>query len=326
MTPATYYKHSGKAPGRSIALALVFIPFSAWLFAWAYVNAVWYIPFVFINFILTALFSVLACLPVYWAVKDGKIRNTGVATGLALLAGSLNIYIQWALWCTYIVHKYRYSGLDIDIPGIHQGFTFYLTHPGAMAKLVASISEVGTWTLSGSAVSGFPLVMVWIAEAGLTLFLGAYFILDLMKFPFSESMDMWLPEERAPRKIKPLGIPVQEIRQKLEAGDTGIFNTAVEAGSRDPMRYELALYKTSDLGEIYLSLFEVRAEVKKGKETKKQKALVKQLCISKSTYEKMLSTPFYNEVKAPVQQTTISTQQKQVQEPTKYGPPPGRPF
>ncbi|HEY6162208.1 MAG TPA: hypothetical protein VI112_13330, partial [Bacteroidia bacterium] len=207
MNDSLYYRHSGKAPALPLVLALLFIPFSAMLFAWCYVWCVWHIPFVFLNFILTLLFGLFACLPVFFAVKKGNVRNKGLVMALSLLACALMIYAEWAAWCALVTqHSFR-LGIDRTSLEGRAGFSWYLMHPQAMIALAYIVADTGLWTLGSTVVSGIPLVMVWLAEAGLTICIGVFAMVDLLKFPFSESWQKWLEEERSTILLKPLSIP-----------------------------------------------------------------------------------------------------------------------
>jgi hypothetical protein len=322
MEQAVYYHHSGKVPAKSLVLTLIFLPLTAWFCAWAYVNLVWYIPFVFLNFVLTIIFSMLACIPVYFGVSDGGIRNRTVVYALCFLAGGCFVYFQWAYYCSYIMKTVKLEELQ-EITS-RTRFRYFLQRPDKMVQIGTVILNEGTWSMFGSRVSGFVLLLFWMTEAAFSIGFGTWFILDLLKFPFSESMNTWLKEEFAPRGVKPLGVPVEEMRMKLETGDVNFLTAAEAASPHDSVRYELAVYKTSDLSEIWLSLFEVKVEFSKGKEEKTPKVLIKQVRLSKRNYEKLLKTNFYTQA-APTINPAIEKTEESL-EPTRYGPPPGRPF
>lgn len=291
MDKSLYYRHSGKAPAKAVLLALIFIPVSAGLSAWAYVSSVAHIPFVFINFILTLIFSLLGSIPIILAVQKGKVRNTGLVVSLAVLAGVIAVYVQWAVYCSNIMSGVKFS--EMSSGAADKGIIYFLMHPMEMKSLAHVIEMVGTWSLSGSTVKGIPLLIVWLGEAALTILPGIFFTLDQLKKPFSEAWDKWLEEERSTRIIKPLKIAPSEIGAKMESGDLSVFNDAETASPSDKVRYELAIYRTEDMNEIYFSLFEVKIEMKRGRENKKSKTLIKQMIITKAGYEKLAANGFY---------------------------------
>src|ERR1051326_9139310 len=263
------------------------------LFAWCYVWCAWHISFVFVNFILTLLFSLLGGIPVFFAIKKGNVRNKGVIFCLSLLVGLLMVYSQWAAWCTLVTqHSFRF-GIDRTSFEGRASFSWYLAHPQAMVALARIVADTGLWSMGGTPVSGIPLVMVWIAEAGITIGIGTFAMMDQLKFPFSETWQKWLEEERSAVMLKPLSISPAELRSRMEQGHFSIFSNAERAAPGDKFRYELAVYKTPDLNEIYLTLFEVKVENKRGRERKVNKALVKQLVLSRSQFEKLAGMGYF---------------------------------
>lgn len=108
---ATYYEPSGRFSFLSF-LYLFLISLTALpLLAFGYAYATYYIPFIYINFLLTAGLGFGVGFVTNLAVlRLGKVRNTTLAALLGFLAGFITLYIQWAVWINIL-----YSEADVDL-------------------------------------------------------------------------------------------------------------------------------------------------------------------------------------------------------------------
>lgn len=128
-----------------------------------YSYAIVYIPFVYVNLILTGLFGLAVGLMIAGGLRIGHTHNKGLSYGF-IGAGLLFAYwMHWAWW---------FSGLAFSAD--FDDFTVLsILFPGALIESVASVYELGTWGIgsSGDAVTGIFLGVIWLAEAA--IFFGA---------------------------------------------------------------------------------------------------------------------------------------------------------
>ena len=102
---STYYKPSGQFSPLSILYfiltCIIIIP----LLATIYSYCIWYIPFPYINFFITAGFGFAVGLAIsYFAIKHGKVRNGKVALLLGLLGGIIALYFHWVVWLDLVIN------------------------------------------------------------------------------------------------------------------------------------------------------------------------------------------------------------------------------
>lgn len=93
---SNYYKPSGKFSPISFVYLLLLCAIAMPILATIYAYLIWYIPFVYINFLITAGLGFAIGIAVWQIViKLGKVRNYGLAILLALIAALAAYYFQW---------------------------------------------------------------------------------------------------------------------------------------------------------------------------------------------------------------------------------------
>lgn len=151
---ANLYRPSGKVGVLGIfagaATALVLGPVLGGLYA----AAIAYIPFIYVNVLLTLVFGAAIGFAMTLAMEMGKVRNTWVIVGGAFLGTCFVHYVGWMIWMAVMCFR-----SDIPIP------FFEIMFPPTFVMMIIDLSEVGAWTLRGNPVSGVMLWIVWIVEA-----------------------------------------------------------------------------------------------------------------------------------------------------------------
>ena len=89
------YKHSGEAPVGGILLAGVAGLLTAVFCSVLYTYAQVWIPFVYLNLVLTVLLGMAIGVAVAHAAFLGKIRNTMVVTAMGFVFALVAIYCEW---------------------------------------------------------------------------------------------------------------------------------------------------------------------------------------------------------------------------------------
>lgn len=159
----THYRAPTTVNPLGIVLGGIAVLVGGLLFAPIYSYAIVYIPFVYINLILTGLFGLGVGMMIAGALRVGHTHNKGVSYGL-IGAGLLFAYwMHWAWWFSGLAFSADYDDFSVLL----------VLFPGALIESVASVYEVGTWGIgsSGDAVTGIFLALVWLAEA--VIFFGA---------------------------------------------------------------------------------------------------------------------------------------------------------
>lgn len=194
MTPNRhpFYKHSGKFGIHGPLLAIFVGGILAFLFGYIYVYLVRWIPFIYLNFLLTFGYGFAFGAITLGFMKLGKVRNNLVARVCGVLVGLLACYGNWNAYVQTL------SGEASWLLSLDQIL-------GAMKVLL----KEGTWSVgrrSTEPVTGFLLGMVWIGEAaimmGMTVVCSYGPIADT---PYCETHGCWLDEEKVIDKLDAFG-------------------------------------------------------------------------------------------------------------------------
>ncbi len=182
MSPPAYYEHSGNfSPVLLVLGALVASAVSLPL-AWLYAYAIYYIPFIYINVVLTVGLAFAVGMIVVHVMRGAKVRNGVVFGAAALLVTAVAFYGHWAAWLGIFS---RESGLDIMASDVAQ-------QPGAMWAAILEINATGAWSLFGIEFSGTPLWGIWALEGAIIV--GGGFLIAFGAFvdvPFCERCGSW---------------------------------------------------------------------------------------------------------------------------------------
>jgi hypothetical protein len=95
-------------------------------------------------------------------VRYGRVRIPFVAALLGALLALLTLYVMWLKWLSDFLTEAGYT----------DSLRTLVMHPVGMFDVIRALSGVGTWSYKGNIVSGFPLVVMWLGEAGVMLAAG----------------------------------------------------------------------------------------------------------------------------------------------------------
>src|SRR5690606_11740140 len=117
----------------------------------------------------------------WWLMKFGKVRNNALAAIFGVYAGLAALYFQW----NGHIHS-LFDGAPISLL------------PDQIFSAMKAINEEGTWGLrSGGNITGIPLAIVWIVEAGIIVGMSAFLPYAMISnTPFCEHSRCWLDEEK----------------------------------------------------------------------------------------------------------------------------------
>lgn len=285
-----YYQPSNKMPLGGVLLFLLGGVLAAAVLAFVYIYAIWYIPFVYINFFLCLGFGLVLGAVLMLLARAGKLRSpTGVGL-LALLVGLAAVYLQWSVYLTLLFNSETTgTGRSADTSTSFNAALFadVLTHPGAMWEAIGKINETGTWSLKGATPSGVFLAIIWIIE--LLIILGGAYLLARSQAtePFSEAANEWADEETLPH---PIGYAqdAAQVRTALETGQYQTLTPHMAQSEVDPFA-RLKLHRApNDSNCQYLTLENVTTKVDdKGKATQSTATVVEHLAISPAAYEEL---------------------------------------
>lgn len=229
-----YYK-----PGKGISVLGILICIAVAIIAsliggLTYVYASWFIPFIYVNFLLTLGYGFILGFAMDYAFKFGKVRGFAYQKGLAIIAGLIGLYVAWAIFVAVVTE----ASSPFEM----------LTKPLEVWTFIRLINVTGLWTIVGdSPVTGGFLWMVWIIEA--LMIVGVTFVKADESRPFCETSNQWMKET----VLKPY----------LHISNIAVFRTELEqknyATLRDLPRdradthhAKFTLYKSPQLNDYYL--------------------------------------------------------------------------
>jgi len=285
-----YYKPSNKMPIGGVLLFLLGGVLTSAVLALVYIYAIWYIPFVYINFFLCVGFGLVLGGVLMMLARAGKLRSPIGVSMLALLVGLVAVYLEWSVYLTLLFNSETTgTGRDADTSTSFSAALFadVLMHPGAMWEAIGKINETGTWSLKGATPSGIFLGIIWVIELGIILG-GAYLLARSQATePFSEVANEWADEETLPH---PIGFAhdAAQTRTALETGQYHALTPHVAQSDIDPFA-RLKLHRApNDINCQYLTLENVTTKVDdKGKATQSTDTVVQYLAISPVAYEEL---------------------------------------
>jgi hypothetical protein len=285
-----YYKPSNKMPIGGVLLFLLGGVLTSAVLAFVYIYAIWYIPFVYINFFLCLGFGLVLGGVLMLLAKAGKLRSPVGVGLLALLVGLMAVYLEWSVYLTLLFNSETTgTGRDADTSTSFNSALFadVLAHPGAMWEAIGKINETGTWSLKGATPSGVFLGVIWVIE--LVIILGGAYLLARSQAdePFSEVANEWADEETLPH---PIGFAhdAAQTRTALETGQYHSLTSHIAQSEIDPFA-RLKLHRApNDPNCQYLTLENVTTKVDdKGKATQSTDTVVQHLAISPAAYEEL---------------------------------------
>ncbi len=184
------YQHSGVVPALGAMQALAIGSAAAVVLGIAYSFSFYYIPYVYLNFLLAIAFGAGVGWTTGWAAGEGKIRNTPVTVALAVVATVVGI---WAEWGSALYAMAPAS----ELGAYWQEFGLATFTPWAIVGLMQELFVNGSWGLTaGQMVNGWTLFALWIIEAGVVIGLAATTAYSqIAKKPFCEACNEWIASE-----------------------------------------------------------------------------------------------------------------------------------
>ncbi|HWY74445.1 MAG TPA: hypothetical protein VN281_02450, partial [Verrucomicrobiae bacterium] len=188
------YRHSGKFYAHGPFAAVVAAVVAGFPLGYAYAYFMKWIPFIYLNFLVTLGYGFFFGAVIGALMKWGKVRNTLVVLVTSLVAGFIALYFSW---------NGHIHSLFPDAPTI--------CRPNVMLNGMKALYREGSWGLHGSGpVTGIPLAIVWVVEAGVILGLTTATAVGMIaSTPFCENAMCWLDKKRTINTLAPFTDPAQ---------------------------------------------------------------------------------------------------------------------
>jgi len=199
------YRHSGRFGAHGPALALLAAIPVALLLGVIYGYVIKWIPFIYINALVTAGYGWVFGFGTGLVLKFCKVRHSGITFLTGFIVGLIALYFDWN------GHILSLAPKSEDIPWV-----FY---PGQIFEIMKVLYEEGTWGFrSGGAVTGITLGIVWFCEAAIIVGLATLIPWTMIgDTPFCEDFQCWLDEEKKIDTLQPILDP--GTLEQLQAGN-----------------------------------------------------------------------------------------------------------
>lgn len=287
-----YYKPSGKFSPLSFIFLVLMCLTAIPVLSLVYSYAIWYIPFIYLNFLIAAGFGFGIAMGVNrLVIGAGKVRNGALAALLALFCAAFALYVHWAIWLDLVINSgesYGSSSIGITVSNISFLEALGLAlQPQAIIELIGLVNESGTWGFKGTAVSGLFLSLIWAVEALIITAIPVFLVYGRAKKPFCETSGNWAKEKVLP----PLEFISNEaaLKSALEQGDFSFLTIIKRA--QDPAKEKHSLFTLyySDAKAFYLSVENKSPEVNdKGEVSFNSSEFVEYLIIDARTGEMLM--------------------------------------
>lgn len=222
-----------------IAACCLVIPILSFIYAYA----IYYIPFPYINFFITAGFGMGVGIAVnYLVINLGKVRNTTLAAVFGILAALTALYVAWAVWINLIMQSDQ----------VINGTLHWLLNPSALFTLIAEINKVGAWGMFDNTVKGNPLTFVWIVEALIVLFMSFTSAIPKSKEPFCEVNNKWFTQKNLPA-LNLIEDP-QTCLTAIDEGDAEYFKNLKRSENPSMESHSTWVLYANETKENYLSI------------------------------------------------------------------------
>ena len=241
------YRHSGIVPPLGAIQALAIGAAAAVVLGIVYSFSFYYIPYVYLNFLLAIGFGVGVGGAVGWAAREGKIRNTGVTVSVAVLATLAGIYAEWGSTIYAMAPLTEIGNVWKEV-----GLASFLPHN--IIGLMLQLFEEGSWGLTaGQMVNGWTLFGLWWIEAGVIIgFAGTTAYAQIAKRPFCEPCGEWITGE-SPHLYT--GDGSEQVWLQIQHGEFDALADTSQATGGEPTYVRLTLHACETCSESnYLTI------------------------------------------------------------------------
>lgn len=267
---ANYYSPSGRF---SFSFIIFFIICTITIFpllGLIYAYCIWYIPWIYFNFIITGLLGyVLGLIIGKGIIHPGKVRNGKITFIIGIIVTILCLYVHWGVWVDLVVNARKTYGShqgSITVSNIEGNQVLYLlTHPLSLFELIGKINYYGVWSIFGATISGGFLFFIWIIEFLIVTFFSTLIPQSESDKPFCELSNKWF-EEIILEGFYYISDP-QGIIKDLENENNNVFDSLAKESDWSHNHHSVFKIYKSENSVYYLSIENKTAKIDKDGKT-----------------------------------------------------------
>ena len=220
------YRPTGTFDPKGVGLGLALAIAAMFPISFVYAYAVRYIPFVYVNFLISfgAVFAVAYAY--IFGESLGRNRSRAASLVAMLIAGVLTLFVFWVTFL-FVISRHELEYVKM------------LTDPSHVIDLVKELVKVGWFTLKRNQVKGtfYGIMLAIEAVAYLGIFVFAWWSF-LKERVFCEKCQKWVERERVPMFFDLA--PLQTIATTLAAGSDAWVDQLRLADATPSLQIELA--------------------------------------------------------------------------------------
>jgi hypothetical protein len=233
--------------------------------------AVAWVPFILLNVLFTLLFGGAVGLGIILGTYSGKVRNRWFVGLTALLCMTVGLYFYWgaSIWA---------------LVGWQVGLKAW--SPVAITGFANHLFENGSWGLSDNApVKGWPLVAVWVLEAGMLYYIAWAMAMSALMQPFCERCGAWTSLQTG--IVRFAGKGDEPVWQRIADGELPALGEVTVLGEESPQFVRLDMARCPQCTESnFLTLKAVELTTdKEGKVKTKERSIVEHAILNSAQVE-----------------------------------------
>lgn len=267
-----YYTPSGIIPPAGIVYEIAIGIFATAILSVIYGYATSYIPFIYLNVLLTVGYGAGIGIAIGFGGKQGNVRNHTFTGIVAAIFGILGVYAAWVVW----IYASSHSEL-------------FIYHPSDLLSFAQYLAREGAWSVGSLTPKGLLLYGVWALEA--LMIIGIAFLVArefLRGQVYCERCARWIEHKDEIKPLSPIENPI-DLKTQLELGNFSQLTALRRVPEESSVFTIMSLIHCPRCRNIFLlNLSSVSIkQVSKNKQEKKQKELIRNLLISPEVYESL---------------------------------------
>jgi len=273
-----YYQESGQINPMKQNLSYAICIGLALLLGYLYSVLIIFIPFVYLNFLITVGYGLSLGLICKALVRFSHNRSKKNQIIQAVVIGLLTNYFQWTAYILYV-----YNGA---IPNIELYFSNlnWIIIPKNFFIAIAEINRFGTWSIFGITLNGFGLTVIWIIEFLIIMAGPIVAIVQTKIYPYSELLEKWYHKYTLFNDFESISTVTQLIGELSSDPLKSIDSLGMGSGLRHT---KVHLFYLKDEDKQYLTFEKIYIEGQ-GKGKKNSSIVINNFKINKSDAELIL--------------------------------------
>ena len=254
MSNSQFYVPSGNYALRSFVICLALSFTIVLVLGVLYSILVWYIPFVYFNFILTGVFGALLGILIFPIVRLGHVRSRKIEWLFMVLICLSGLYFSWAAHMTLVYNMSGTGTLNAETSFRLEDFVIISTRPLAMIKDIYESSWYGVWSIGSIPIRDVAIWTVWILEATIIMIAIWEINRKWSLLPYSEVEGNWCGKEVLNKKLT-LYRGMTKFIDAIRENDISVLTRAPNTDSTNMEYTELAIYSSTGDNHSFIAFF-----------------------------------------------------------------------